>query len=83
MMYIFEVSNDDLDEAALLVPIYAESSDEAWGKYYRQEGTRWANVRMQDTFKQGKRLGTNDKRVGKANDQRYAANRVESTLKEE
>jgi hypothetical protein len=48
MLYIFEVANGPLDEAALLVPIEAPDADSAWGLYYRQQGTKWANVRLQD-----------------------------------
>jgi hypothetical protein len=48
MLYIFEVANGPLDEAALIVPIEASDADSAWGLFYRQEGTKWVNVRMKD-----------------------------------
>lgn len=81
--YIFFVSNGPIDEAALIVPIYAASADEAWGMYYKQQGFKWQNVMMHDDFKQGKRVGTNDARVGRANDLRYSDNRIREQLRKD
>ena len=48
MVFIFRVSNGVLTENDPIVPIEAASADEAWGRFHRQEGSKWQNVTLED-----------------------------------
>jgi hypothetical protein len=48
MLFVFRVSNNKLTENALVVPITAESADEAWGRFnVQEEKKKWKNVKLE------------------------------------